>query len=248
MLSPPCPQDMEQLGLFGSQNPIKAGRDDGLRAAAPIPASSTHLPSLEKPNPISPGGSSSLELSSGSSSSLLRAAKPGGWRSPGAAFQHLPVPTSHTPCKLELLGASWLELEANIALGVLPAQPPAAPGVLGSFCWMFLQTSSRGTARSCGRGGKNAGIAAAWIQEILVGISLETSGFEQLHNSLSPPGEIPAPGVPAASQAVGSSIRCFPAPFSVWKNFGMGLSCPSCGNRGRRESNREEQGRDRTME
>lgn len=59
MLCPPCPQDTEQLGLFGSQNPTEAGREVGLRAAAPVAASTTHLPSLEKPNPISPGGSSS---------------------------------------------------------------------------------------------------------------------------------------------------------------------------------------------
>lgn len=95
MFSPPCPQDMEQLGLFGSQNPIKAGREVGLRAAAPAPASTSHLPSLEKPNPISPGGSSSLELSSPSSSSLLRAANLEG----GKVLQHhssislLPHPT-----------------------------------------------------------------------------------------------------------------------------------------------------------
>lgn len=55
MLSPLFHRAWNSLGLFGSQNPIKAGRDVGLRAAAPVPASTTHLPSLEKPNPSSPG-------------------------------------------------------------------------------------------------------------------------------------------------------------------------------------------------
>lgn len=122
---------------------------------------------------------------------LLPAQGSQAWRV-GKSCSTIPAsPCSHIPLSLQA-GAAWsflLGIGRESCPWCAPSTGSRAPGVLGNFCWEFIQKGSGGTARSCTRGGQNTGIAPVWIQ---AGIWLETSGFEHLQSSLFPPGGDPS--------------------------------------------------------